>query len=74
MFIIIPSCFSHAITNHNMLTQFLPLCAKLLQLCLTLCDPMGGNPLGSSVPGNSLGKNAEWVAIQGSLLQGIFPT
>ena len=25
--------------------------AKLLQLCLTLCDPIGSSPPGSSVPG-----------------------
>ena len=25
--------------------------AKLLQSCPTLCDPIDGNPLGSSVPG-----------------------
>ena len=25
--------------------------AKSLQLCLTLCDPIEGSPLGSSVPG-----------------------
>ena len=25
--------------------------AKSLQLCLTLCDPIDGSPLGSSVPG-----------------------
>ena len=25
--------------------------AKLLQLCPTLCDPIDGDPLGSSVPG-----------------------
>ena len=26
-------------------------CAKLLQSCLTLCDPMDHSPPGSSVPG-----------------------
>ena len=31
--------------------------AKLLQLCLTLCDPMDCSPPGSSVHGDSLGKN-----------------
>ena len=25
--------------------------AKSLQLCLTLCDPIGGSPPGSPVPG-----------------------
>ena len=31
--------------------------AKLLQSCLTLFDPIDGNPPGSSVNWNSLGKN-----------------
>ena len=31
--------------------------AKLLQLCLTLCDPIDGSLPGSSVPGISPGKN-----------------
>ena len=25
--------------------------AKLLQSCLTLCDPIDGSPLGSTIPG-----------------------
>ena len=32
--------------------------AQSLQSCLTLCDPMGCSPPGSSVHGDSLGKNA----------------
>ena len=32
-------------------------CAKSLQLCLTLCDPMDCTPPGSSVHGDSPGKN-----------------
>ena len=35
------------------------LCAKLLQLCLTLCDPMDCILPGSSVHGDSPGKNTE---------------
>ena len=31
--------------------------AKSLQLCPTLCDPIDGNPLGSSVPGITPAKN-----------------
>ena len=31
--------------------------AKLLQSCLTLCDPMDCSPPGSSVHGDSPGKN-----------------
>ena len=41
------------------------------QLCLTLCDPMNCSLPGSSVHGNSPGKNAG-VGCH-ALLQGIFP-
>ena len=37
--------------------------AKSLQSCLTLCDPIDGNPLGSSVPGILQARALEWVAI-----------
>ena len=37
--------------------------AKLLQLCPTLCDPIEGSPLGSSVPGILQARILEWVAI-----------
>ena len=37
--------------------------AKSLQLCLTLCDPIDGSPLGSSVPGILRARILEWVAI-----------
>ena len=37
--------------------------AKLLQSCLTLCNPIDGNPLGSSVPGILQARILEWVAI-----------
>ena len=37
--------------------------AKSLQLCPTLCDPIDGSPLGSSVPGILLARILEWVAI-----------
>ena len=45
--------------------------AKLLQLCLTFCDPMDCNPQGSSIhssPGKNTGVGCH------SLLQAIFPT
>ena len=38
-------------------------CAKLLQLCLTLCDTMDCSPPGSSVHGIFLAGILEWVAI-----------
>ena len=37
--------------------------AKLPQLCLTLCNPIDGNPPGSTVPGILQARTLEWVAI-----------
>ena len=37
--------------------------AKLLQSCPTLCNPIGGSPLGSAVPGILQARTLEWVAI-----------
>ena len=37
--------------------------AKLLQSCLTLCNPIDGSPLGSSVPGILQARILEWVPI-----------
>ena len=37
--------------------------AKLLQSCLTLCDPIDSSPLGSAVPGILQARTLEWVAI-----------
>ena len=37
--------------------------AKLLQSCLTLCDPIGGSPPDSPVPGILQARTLEWVAI-----------
>ena len=37
--------------------------AKSLQSCPTLCDPIEGSPLGSSVPGILQARIMEWVAI-----------
>ena len=42
------------------------MCAKLLQLCLTLCDSMDGSPPGSSVPGVLQARILEWVVISSS--------
>ena len=42
------------------------------QSCPTLCDPMDCRPPGSSVHGDSPGKNTGVASL--SLLQGIFPT
>ena len=37
--------------------------AKLLQSCLTLCDPIDGSPPGSAVPGILQARTLEWAAI-----------
>ena len=37
--------------------------AKLLQLCLTLCDPIEGSPPGSPILGILQARTPEWVAI-----------
>ena len=47
-------------------------CAKLLQLCPTLCDPMDCSPPGSSVHRILQARILEWVARPSS--RGIFPT
>ena len=36
---------------------------KLLQSCLTLCDPRDGSPPGPAVPGILQSRTLEWVAI-----------
>ena len=41
-------------------------CAKLLQSCLTLCDPMHHSPSGSSVHGILQAGILEWVAMPSS--------
>ena len=48
------------------------MCAKSLQLCLTPCNAVDCSPPGSSVHGDSPGKNTG-VGCH-ALLQGIFPT
>ena len=37
--------------------------AKLLQSCMTLCDPIDGSPPGSPVPGILQARTLEWGAI-----------
>ena len=38
-------------------------CAKFLQSCPTLCNPIDGSPLGSPVPGILQARTLEWVSI-----------
>ena len=37
--------------------------AKLLESCLTLCNPIDGSPSGTPVPGILQARTLEWVAI-----------
>ena len=51
-------------------------CAKSLQSCPVVCDPMNYSPPGSSVHGIAQGRILEWVAIsfsRGSSHPGIEP-
>ena len=47
--------------------------AKLLQSCLTLCDPIDSSPLGSPIPGIIQARPLEWVAISICNSSVIFP-
>ena len=46
-----------------MLTAAATAAAKSLQSCPTMCNPIDGSPLGSSVPGILQARTLEWVAI-----------
>ena len=50
-------------SNSILFTITLAAATKLLQLCLTLCDPMDGSLPGSPVPGILQARTLEWVAI-----------
>ena len=49
--------------NKLWLNKFPAAAAKLLQLCLTLCDPIDSSPPGSPVPGILQARTLEWVVI-----------
>ena len=44
-------------------TKAVAAAAKLLQSCLTLCDPRDDSPPGSPIPGILQARTLEWVAI-----------
>ena len=51
-------------SSHRLVSTLLDsAAAKSLQSCPTLCDPIDGSPLGSSVPGILQARTLEWVAI-----------
>ena len=47
----------------SIMLKYVAAAAKSLQSCLTLCDPIDGSPLGSSVSGILQARILEWVAI-----------
>ena len=51
------------IKNLKFYLKNLDAAAKSLESCPTLCDPIDGSPLGSSVPGILQARTLEWVAI-----------
>ena len=46
-----------------LLTGYAAAASKLLQSCLTLCDPMDGSPPGSPIPGIIQARTLEWIAV-----------
>ena len=60
------STFAHVSLPHSLSVHVFLLfltAAKLLQSCLTLCDPIDDSLLGSPVPGILKARTLEWVAI-----------
>ena len=51
------------IVRRNYFQYYAAAAAKLLQSCLTLCDPRDGSPPGSPIPGILQARTLEWVAI-----------
>ena len=56
-------CFGHTSIKHQLLQVSAAAAAKLLQSCLTLCDPIEGSPPSSPIPGILQARTLEWVAI-----------
>ena len=53
---------------HCLLPILLAAAAKLLQSCLTLCNPIDGSPPGPTIPGILQARTLEWVAISSSTI------
>ena len=63
-FVILHECSFLAFVIYFLFGYFgLKVKVLVAQLCLTLCDPMGCSPPGSSVPGILQARILEWVAI-----------
>ena len=61
-FFIQPSWISHILCILWMLAAAAA-AVKSFQSCLTLCDPIGGSPPGSAIPGILQARTLQWVAI-----------
>ena len=59
-------CFNLAIGRAQEVSGLVCVCAKSLQLCLILCDPVDYSPSGFSVHGILQARILEWVAISSS--------
>ena len=67
------NCISQCNLGHSFHNStYMKVMSLVTELCLTFCDPMDCSPPGSSVHGDSPGKNTG-VGCH-DLLQGIFPT
>ena len=53
----------HPSSKHLLISLVIPIAAKSLQSCLTLCNPTDGSTPGSPVPGILQARTMEWVAI-----------
>ena len=49
--------------HHRLIGHAAAAASKLLQSCLTLCDPIEGSPPGSPIPGILQARTLKWVAI-----------
>ena len=58
-----PQLVIHTVKGFGIVNKAAAAAAKLLQSCLTLCDPVDASPPSSSVPGILQRKILEWVAI-----------
>ena len=58
--------FLEEVSSYIDLERQVAICAKLLQWCPTLCDPMDCSPPGSSVHGILQAGILEWVAMPSS--------
>ena len=60
---IIVFVFLDIFISYNIRELYICACAKSLQSCLTLCDPMDCSPPGSSVHGLLQARILEWIAM-----------